>query len=1044
MATEQQMSGLDGRRHHAADGHAVGDGSASPSSRIRRVFISSTVEDLEQTGHRAAARDAAVRAGLFPVMQEYWSVEDKPPLDVCLQHVSKVDVLVVVVAHRFGWVPDGQAASGACRKSITWLECEHAVAAGKEVLAFLVDPTYPWDEGLKEEYRLNIAVRESKLTAQLAMDVQWRVERLERFRRRLSERHRRTFTTPDSLGGEIESALRQWQDQTAASALRPAVTSTAAPEAAPDIDRPDTTRYLLSLHGATSRINIMGMRTGSGEAYSLPIDDIYIPLTASEPGGEDRGTSPEHAIEPRDRRVELQQALSSRRTLIVGDPGAGKSTFLDRVANLCCRKLLDGEGVDLPDGPCFPILVKIPRLLEFMAANASKHWTPGQPHTPCWLAQRCGGLATEFNQGLDTAFFHGLLTRGEAIVLLDGLDEASNAADRERIRDWLHNVSAAYEKCRFVVTTRPPGGRDVPGLADFTAIHIAPLAKPAIETFFDRWSHALYRNDTARAATAVAELRGAYGSRAEIRKLAQNAVMLTALAALHHNRRRLPEQRAELYESIIGWLASSREDSPGRVKPERCVALLQNVALAMQNHQGGRKEQVPRHEAARAIRDSWHGQSDNDAQAEAEGFLDAEEHGSGIIVKRGNNVAFWHLTFQEFLAARALAAQDEVRGALLRSDRIHQPEWREVIRLLAGVLHGHGPERVNGMFADVLSTLGDRACLEAKARSAGLLGAAARDLASMDFRPRNATYDKIMREVLGVFDADLARDIDIGVAIAAAEALGQAGDPRFADPLAPLRDASHAHWAPIPAGQFWMGAQPDEPGGRNHDPVSRGQDSSWSEGPVHRVTVDAYRIGTHPVTVGEYARFIDEVESSVGIGQPLGWEEQLSHLSRPVVGVTWDDATAYGDWATAICRQAGGTGQIRLATEAEWEYAARGASGRRFPWGDEDAEPTLLNCAGSGIVTPTPVGLYPLGATPEGVCDLAGNVWEWCQDRWRRGYVGSHGDGTAQQDREGHGQRVLRGGGWGFEAWFCRSAHRNRMMSSCRSLFIGFRVVCVC
>ena len=130
------------------------------------VFISSTCEDLERTRHRDAARDAALGAGFYPEMQEYWAARDNRPLKECLARVDQADVLVVIVAHRFGWVPPDQLEKDPHqRKSITWLECEQAAGCDKEVLAFLLDEGQDWPGELLEKHELLAAFDSGTLTA---------------------------------------------------------------------------------------------------------------------------------------------------------------------------------------------------------------------------------------------------------------------------------------------------------------------------------------------------------------------------------------------------------------------------------------------------------------------------------------------------------------------------------------------------------------------------------------------------------------------------------------------------------------------------------------------------------------------------------------------------------------------------------------------------------------------------------------------------------------------------------------------------------------
>ena len=137
-----------------------------------------------------------------------------PPLKECLARVEQAEVLVVMVAHRFGWIPGDQVVEDPNeRKSITWLECEHAVRRGREVLAFLVDGEAEWPAEVREDHELVKAVQEERFTAELGLDIQWRVSRLKAFKAWLSERAlRETFTATcrrlfDLYGQAVEGLI---------------------------------------------------------------------------------------------------------------------------------------------------------------------------------------------------------------------------------------------------------------------------------------------------------------------------------------------------------------------------------------------------------------------------------------------------------------------------------------------------------------------------------------------------------------------------------------------------------------------------------------------------------------------------------------------------------------------------------------------------------------------------------------------------------------------------------------------------------------------
>jgi formylglycine-generating enzyme required for sulfatase activity len=937
------------------------------------IFISSTAEDLK--AYRSAAEQGARTARCSPETHELWPARDNPPLAECLARVAAADAMVVIVAHRYGWVPTDPPADGL--KSITWLECEEAVRNGKEVLAFVVDDKAAWPEEAKEEYALIRAVREGRL-AELASQVERNVEQLRAFKAWLKGRGiQNTFFSPEDLQGKVAVALYEWKQ-------RHPIFDDGSASTAPR----NPTPYLEALRDETGFIEIRGLQAGEGKAHRFPIDDLYTPLM-DELG---RRLPAEQFQAAQPDRQSLEQALASEpRLVITGDPGAGKSTFLRWIIHTRCELRLGGR----PDAE-FPILLRVSDLTEFLE-KPSEHNDRAQ--SAMWIV-RCLGAQCALH-GLDEQFFLNVLREGPCLLALDGLDEAPNAAVRERLARMVDDAARNWPNTRIVVTTRPQAYEGDAVLPRFAEARISGLDKEAVRMFLRRWSEALFPESKEKAAQHAAELVGAVESRMEIRRVAQNPVMLTALAVLHWNEKRLPEQRADLYESILTWLSRSRKQRPGRPAPERCIALLQELARAMQEHPKGRQVQAPRDWAPGVLAPRFREISSAEEQRErAEKFLAEEELDSGIVVRRGNDVRFWHLTFQEHLAARTLAAEADWR-ALFADGRAFLPEWREVMLLLAGILHAQRAERVDalvssaldaaggsGFGAKLLGWLGAEPSLADQARCFGLLGAMMRDLEPLKYKPSDPRYERMLRAVMAIFDAERSATVPLKVRVEAAEALGQAGDPRLTE----------NKWVRIPAGSFVMG-EGDE---------------------AHEVELDAFEIGRYPVTVEEYGRYFEE-----GGREPGDWDKQIQYPNRPVVNVSWQDADAYCTWAG-----------MRLPTEAQWERAARGQEGRPYPWGNDKPDKERANYDATRTGAPTPVGLFPKGATADGIYDMAGNVWEWVAD-W-------YGDYPKVRQRNPTGPengefKVLRGGAWYFNSLYLRAAYRGRYVPEVRLNYIGFR-----
>ena len=227
----------------------------------------------------------------------------------------------------------------------------------------------------------------------------------------------------------------------------------------------------------------------------------------------------------------------------------------------------------------------------------------------------------------------------------------------------------------------------------------------------------------------------------------------------------------------------------------------------------------------------------------------------------------------------------------------------------------------------------------------------------------------------------------------------------------------------IPAGTFQMGC----------DRSNRAESCNTSELPLHTVYLDAYYIDKYEVTNARYKACVDSGECTAPRSSS-SWTRNpyygtVTYANYPVISVSWNQANTFCAWEGK-----------RLPTEAEWEKAARGSNDtRKYPWGNSVADSTLLNY-NSNIHDTTAVGSYPAGASPYGVMDMAGNVWEWVNDWYQADYYYNSPDSNPQGPAEGD-SRVFRGGSWFSYGTGVRSARRSSAHPDDTDITLGIRCV---
>ncbi|MBI5603965.1 MAG: SUMF1/EgtB/PvdO family nonheme iron enzyme [Deltaproteobacteria bacterium] len=740
----------------------------------------------------------------------------------------------------------------------------------------------------------------------------------------------------------------------------------------------------------------------------------------------------------------LEAAIQNKQMVLLGDPGSGKTTFINHLALCLAAHRLEPQSDWLarlsiwPDteADLIPVLVT---LRDFAQWSRTCDTTA----EPCHLWNFIVNRLEAQNLKSVAAPLERVLEEGRVIVLLDGLDEIPDKARSAFVREAIRAFAKRYPETRLIVTCRVLSYQhEGYKLNEFPYLELAAFDEDMISRFIKAWYTELVHLGTLKTDQAETLKRGLEDSmrRPDIRELASNPLLITVMALVNTHKGRLPDARAKLYEEavdILLWRWDQNKAIGGEKSLPRLSELLWeagrtdadlrrvlwHLAFLAQETGGAKKGD------SRADIQEWHLQK---ALAElhptksldwSQLMIDAIKLRSGLLLEREPGVySFPHRTFQEYLAASHLSIQTDFakKAAGLAGEGAL---WRDVILLAAGRLF-----YVNGELEKSIVLLSELSPKELKDEDVSWYKAWLAGDIILEIGVNRVEQMEMGVELRDRIRGRLVQILSLGrlaarERVSAGDTLAKLGDPRFRTDAWYLPDEPLLGFVEIP----------------------------------NEVFLPAYYIARYPVTMAQYEMFVEDG----GYSQDRYWKEAekaevwrsgkiketretdfrerphnygvpFNLPNHPIVGVTWYEALAYCRWLTEQLQNWTATPkliakriqeeqwEIRLPTEAEWEKAARGPQGRIYPWGDQ-ADPNLANSYDAGIGSTSAVGCFPCDGRPYGCMDLAGNISEWCLN-----------------SPSGDESRVLRGGAFNENL---RTAYRNRLNPVSRGYNFGFRVV---